>query len=415
MTAACVCLALALTLWRLEAGQVQMAPGNGVWLEPADTTVVGNEAAIVTTLKSGAIKHVFLYTIGYTSSQYAPYAAFIQQAHGSGLTVHAVCANGGNVTSNGALSSSLLALAEGVHVPTNLVFSAAIQADEFYSGIEADYASLLADTDLDVLIPMIYIMDGMYYSGGVAKFTYTITGISSKTTEMLNEIASTQGQLMTGLSSYDYEFPVSISSGDVDYSFDGYPSSDIPFSSYAWSPSSTFGVPNLAATVPVVDVQYLTNAPNSIYPNAGVSIYRFAFNSTDWMDVAEMTPDGLANSISAANQGGNGNSHYVGTCLWVYHTTFDKYSERQVGLIGGNTNYPAPAAGLQVLSFANGLAQVEVTLTNTNPSQGILGAHSSAGVHLQLQGGATFVSAAAGTCSTSAARRSATLCNTARG
>jgi hypothetical protein len=432
MTAACVCLALALTLWRLEAGQVQMAPGNGVWLEPADTTVVGNEAAIVTTLKSGAIKHVFLYTIGYTSSQYAPYAAFIQQAHGSGLTVHAVCANGGNVTSNGALSSillsnalnqvftynsnypaamfdgvqmdvegvagsSLLALAEGVHVPTNLVFSAAIQADEFYSGIEADYASLLADTDLDVLIPMIYIMDGMYYSGGVAKFTYTITGISSKTTEMLNEIASTQGQLMTGLSSYDYEFPVSISSGDVDYSFDGYPSSDIPFSSYAWSPSSTFGVPNLAATVPVVDVQYLTNAPNSIYPNAGVSIYRFAFNSTDWMDVAEMTPDGLANSISAANQGGNGNSHYVGTCLWVYHTTFDKYSERQVGLIGGNTNYPAPAAGLQVLSFANGLAQVEVTLTNTNPSQGILGAHSSAGVHLQLQGGATFVSAAGGT------------------
>jgi hypothetical protein len=422
------CIALALTPGNIEAAQVQLAPGNGVWLEPADTTVVNNEASVINTLKSGAIKHVFLYTIGYASSAYAAYAPFIQLAHNNGMTVHAVCANKANVTNNGVLSpillsnalnqvftynsnypaaafdgvqidvegvtgSSLLALVEGVHVPQTLVFSAAVQPNEFYSGVESYYAALLQDTDLDVLIPMIYIMDGMGYSGGVAQFTFTIPSIASKTTEMLNLIASTQGQLMTGLSSYDYEFPISMSSGAIDTSF----SSSAPFSQYAWSPGSTYGVPNLAATVPVVDVQYLTNSPNSIYPNAGVSIYRFACNSTDWMDVAEMTPDGLANSITAANQGGSGNSHYVGTCLWVYHTTFDHYSERQVGLIGGDTNYPAPVAGIQVLSFTNGLVQLQVTLTNTNPSQGILGAHSSAGVHLQLQGAASFVSASPGT------------------
>ena len=92
----------------LEAAQVQLAQGNGGWIKPSYTTVPGNEAALVAGLKARAIKHVFLWTIGYSNTQYTDFTPFIQQAHANGMTVHAICATRTTVTDGASLSSALL-------------------------------------------------------------------------------------------------------------------------------------------------------------------------------------------------------------------------------------------------------------------------------------------------------------------
>jgi hypothetical protein len=384
--------------------------------------VVGYEAAVVATLQARSIKHIFLYSTGLTSSQYVQYATFVQTAHGSGMTVHPVVCTQTTVTSGGSLSSSLLsnllqqvvmynnstnpasrfdgmqidiegvtgptllACVQGVTVPYPLVFSAAVQPDEFNS-VESSYSNLLATTSLDVLIPMIYIMDDLDYSGGnLTTNGFSITGadsISYKTTEILAKTRST-GQIMTSLSAYDYEFAV-IKGGGEDSSVPGNGDSEIAFS------NGTYAVPHLAATYSLVSVTY--------QPIIGVSTYRFNYSSTDWFDVDEMTPVGLGLSIAAANNAGTNSSYssnYVGTCTFVYHTVFDSTSERQQGLTMNDTNYPSPQVNLQVLSVVGNTVQLQVSLTNGNPSEQILGDSDSAGVHLQLPPGASFVSAGPG-------------------
>jgi hypothetical protein len=409
----------------LKAAQVQLPSGNGIWLRPSYTTVPGNETALVAGLKARAITNVFLWTIGYTSAQYVTYVPFIQQAHANGLKVHAVCATKTTVTSGGTLSSlllsnvlnevftfngnhaeapfdgvqidvegvtgsSLLALVSGVSVPETLVFSAAVQPNEFYSNVESYYASLLQNTDLDVLIPMVYIMDGVWYSGGTAAFTFNFAKIQTKTAHVLSLLPS-NGGMMTGLSAYDREYPVSKSSGAIDQDYLeslGY-SDGFTQPAFSTSPSSAYSVPNLvAAGKPLVDVSYQTNT--------GVSIYRFDYDTNRWWDVIELTPIGLRRSISAADQGAAGDSQYLRTCTYIYHTTFDPYIGRQEGLTADDATYPNPNVTVQVVSLQGGVARVRVSLTNANPSEHVLGAHSAAGVHLRLEG-ASFVSADEGT------------------
>ena len=246
----CFLLALLLAGGAKANNGARLAPGNGVWINPSATQVTGNEAQIVANLQARSIKHIFIFSVGLTSSQYARYGTFLQTAHNSQMTVHAICASNSNVTTNSALSpcscptpsskwscynnstntasqfdgvqidiegvtgSTLLACVQPVSVPSSLVFSAAVQPDEFNS-VESSYASLLANTSLDVLIPMIYIMDDLGYSGGNLTYGFSITGsdsISYKTTEILNRLPS-YGQMMTGLSAYDYEAAVNKTGG----------------------------------------------------------------------------------------------------------------------------------------------------------------------------------------------------------
>jgi hypothetical protein len=398
----------------------QLAAGNGVWIRPSSTTqVTSNPTLVVSNLQARSIKHIFLFAVGYTSSQYAQFVPFIQAAHNSGLTVHPVCATKTTVLDAGSLSPTLLSniisqvlifntnnptaqfdglqldiegtngpalsnLVSNVHVPFPLVFSAAVQPEEFYSNVEPYYYRLIQNTDLSVLIPMIYIMDDLGYSKGNLTYGFSITGsdsISYKTTEILARLPS-HGQMMTGLSAYDYEAAVTKGGGPNWTPTGGWWGSQMAFS------GGSYAVPNLAAHYPLVSVAY--------QPITGLSSYRFDYSSTNWFDVNEMTPIGLGRSIAAANQAGTNDARYLGTCTFVYHTVFDSTSERQAGLTMNNTNYPGPQVSLQVLSIQGNLAHLLVTLTNANPSEQILGDSASAGVHLQLPPGASFVSADAG-------------------
>jgi hypothetical protein len=413
------CLVLAmLVAGGASAAQVQLTPGNGVWIKPSVTTVVNHEAALIATLKARSLTHVFLWMTGFTSAQYAPYAPFIQQAHTNGMTVHTLCAVASTVTSGGALSPDLLSnlinevvtynashtnapfdgiqidiegvtgpdlltLVSAVQVPDTLVFSAAIQPNEFApspSNIESYYNSLLQNTDLDMLVPMVYIMDGLYYGSGTNKYTFTVPSLTTKTDEILARLPS-QGRMMTGLSAYDYEFAV-IKGGGTDSSFTGSGSSQMAMG------SGTYAVPNLVTTYPLVDVTYQTNG--------GLSVYRFDADTNHWFDVDEMPPIGLRRSISAADQAGAGDTRYVGTCTWLYHTTFDTTSGRQEGFTADDGVYPSPVVSFQVTSVVGSTVHLHVGLTNANPSERVLGAHSAAGVHLQLIG-ASFASADKGT------------------
>jgi hypothetical protein len=411
----CLALALAVVAQRAGAAQVQLAPGNGIWLKPASTPVPGNEAALITGLKGHSIKHVFLWTVGYSSTDYTAFTPFISQAHANGLTVHAICATKSTVSSGSQLSpvllsnalnevftyntnhpsaafdgvqvdiesvygTNLVALLAGVHVPNTLVFSADVQTSENWPGIENSYGTLLQTTDLDLLIPMIYIVDGIYYSGGAPSFPFNIARVKSKTASLISLLPAS-GRLMSGLSVYDNEFRVQKSTGAID---PDYPdaSNQPAFSTYS---GSAYSVPNLVGHgYPLVDVTYLTNT--------GISQYRFGYDSVDWLDVLEVTPIGLRRSITSADQGGAGDSRYVGTCSWLYNTVFDPYINRQQGLIADDGLHPDPRATVQVLSYQGGVARLRVTLTNANPAELVLGAHAAAGVHLELTGG-TFLTA----------------------
>ncbi len=408
-------MVIGLQVGSLQATQVQLAQGNGIWLKPATTTVPGNEAALVSLLTGRNIKHVFLWTTTYNSSTYPTFTPFIQLAHANTMTVHAICATRNTVTNSTGLSSALLQnvidqvliyntnypaapfdgvqidvegvtgsnlfnLVQGVTVPETVVFSADVQPNEFYTGVESYYSNLVQNTDLDLLIPMIYIMDGIWYSGGTNKYTYTVPGIGTKTDKLLALLPS-QGRMMTGLSAYDLEFAVT-KGGGTDSSFSCNGASQMAFG------SGSCAVPHLATIYPLSDVFYQSNG--------GLSVYRFEADTTHWMDVLEMTPSGLRRCIAAADQAGSGDSRYVGTCSWLYHTIFDSTSGRKEGLTPDDGVYPNPTVRLEVLGVSGGEARLRVTLTNSTPSERVLGAHASAGVHLQIEGG-TFDSADAGT------------------
>ncbi len=397
----------AVPLGALHAAQVQLAPGNGIWLKPASTAVIGNEAAVVSLLHARAIQHVFLWTTTNTAGSYPIFIPFIQQAHARGMTVHAVCATKASVTDGDSLSSVLLSndlnevvaynashpeaafdgvqidvegvtgdallnLVQGVSVPETLVFSADVQPNEYYTGVESYYHSLLQDTDLDLLIPMIYIMDGLGYRSGTNRYTFTVPGIAAKTDQLLALLPS-QGRMMTGLSGYDMQFGV-VKGGGVDTSLSCHGASNMAMG------GGNCAVPHLLGLYPLADVVYQSNG--------GVSVYRFNVDADSWLDVMEMTPSGLRRSMGAADQAGAGDSRYVGTCTWLYHTTFDSSSGRQEAFMPDDGVYPSPSVRLEVLGVSGGEARLRVTLTNANPSERVLGAHAAAGVHIQLEGGA---------------------------
>ena len=409
----------------LMASQVQLARGNAIWIKPSSTTIPGNEAALVAGLNARAIKHIFLWTVAYKSTDYVTFTPFIQQAHAGGLTVHAICATKTTVSSGSQLSSALLSnylaevfiyntnhptaafdgvqidvegvtgtnlfnLVAGVHVPDTLVFSADVQPEESYGTIESAYGPLLQNTDMDLLIPMLYSMDGIVYSGGSPGFMFPLSKIQTKTAHDLLLLPST-GRLMTGLSCYDCEYAISKSTGGIDWDYLTSINAPGGFTQPAFSTTagSRYTVPNLVSSnTPLVDVFYLTNT--------GVSQYRFDWDSSRWMEVLEMSPIGLRRAIAAADQAGSGDGRYLGTCTWLYNTVFDPYVGRQEGLTPDDGVYPNPVVSLQVISVQGGLARVRVSLTNAAVGEHIVGAHAAAGVHLQLEG-AYFVSADRGT------------------
>lgn len=410
---------------RAAAGQPALPAGNGLWLKPSYTTVPGNEATLVTALKSRGVRHVFLWTTGYTNTQYTQFTPFIRHAHTNGLTVHALCATKTTVTSGNELSPALLSnvlqqvviyndnysdapfdgvqidvegvsgatllnLVSAVQVPTNLVFSAAVQLNDFYPNVESAYSNLLVTTDLDLLVPMMYIMDSVYYSDGAAAFSYHLSRIQTKTAQLLSKLP-VGGGLMIGLSAYDREFPVVKSTGVIDHEYlDSYDSPD-GFSQPAFSTNSgsSYSVPRLSAAG-----KALASVTNRT--DIGASIYRFDYDTNRWFDVIEYTPTGVRRSIAAADQGGAGDARYRGTCSWLYHTVYDNYSGRREGLTADDGVHPSPLAGVQLLSFTGGVARVRVSLTNATPAELVLGDHASAGVHLRVEN-ATFTSADRGT------------------
>jgi hypothetical protein len=417
------CLALTMLLnHSADAEQVQLPPGNGIWLKPSATPVAGNEATLVSTLHTRDIKHVFLWLVSQTSTDYAQYAPFIRHAQSNAMTVHAVCATKTSISSNGELSTNLLAVAlnhvtvhnanhptakfdgvqvdiEGVtgatltnllsavRVPESLVFSAAVQPDEYYPDVEAHYSALLENTDVDVLIPMIYIMDGVWYSQGNASFTFTLPRVQSKTAQLLAKLPP-GGRMMTGVSAYDRQYPVSKATGAIDWTFLANANAPDGFSQPAFSthPTSRYSVPNLInSNKPLVSVSYRTNT--------GVSIYRFDFDAERWFDVLETNPSAVRQSISRAHLGGTNDARYLGACAWLHSSIFDPYSGRGEGFVTDDNAYPIPTVSIELLSFRSGLARLRVNLTNANPSERILGDHSAAGVHLRLDGAAFFVSA----------------------
>ncbi|HOX56177.1 MAG TPA: sialidase domain-containing protein [Candidatus Paceibacterota bacterium] len=399
----------------VEGAQVQLAPGNGVWLKPAQMSLLGNEASVIGLLNAYGIKHVFLWATTNTSSSFPMYSPFIQQAHASGLTVHAMVAVKTTITNESGVSSALLQdrlnhvitysanhpeaafdgvqidvegvrgtnllnLVAGVSVPETLVFSADVQSDEFYYDMEEAYYDLLQSTDMDLLIPMIYIMDGIPYQSGTNNHTFTIPRVGTKTDQLLALLPS-QGRMMTGLSGYDMQHGV-IKGAGTDSSLSCHGASNMAMG------SGNCAVPHLLSLYPLWDVNYQSHV--------GVSVYRFDVDADSWLDVLEMTPIGLRRSIAAADQAGAGDARYLGTCTWLYFTTFDSTSGRREGLIADDGLYPSPNVRLEVLGISSGQARLRVTLTNANPSERVLGDHAAAGVHLRVEGG-EFSSAATGT------------------
>jgi hypothetical protein len=399
--------------------RARLSPGNAIWLKPRNTRVPGHEAELIGILKAHSIKHVFLWTTGYTDTRYAIFEPFIRLAHTNGLTVHGLCCtdrmvkrekqlapdlltkclsgiiayntshpdaayDGVQIDIEGVSGPALLNLLKQVHVPPSLILSAAIQPNEFYTDMEASWPSLVRETDLSVLVPMLYTMDDIYYKGGTARTHLDVEHIQAKTAKTLSQLPS-NGSLLVGLSGYDREYPILKSTGAVDRHFLKQQDNPDGFSETAWSPEATYGVPQLvAAGKPLVSVTYQTNS--------GLSIYRFDYDTNLWFDVLETTPLCLRRSMAACDQAGAGKPGYLGSCVWLYHLVFDSHSGHQDGLPPESATFPKPQAAVEVLGFHDGVARLRVSLTNANPAQRVLGAHASAGVFLRLEG-ASFVSA----------------------
>jgi hypothetical protein len=419
-----------LLLWLLTPdllatnGSTNLAAGNAVWID-GNTQVSGNESQIIANLAARRIGNIFIFTVSNSASQYAAYGKFAQVAHSSNMTVHAICAEASTVTSNGALSAAylsnaiaqlvtynnstnaaaqfdgvqvdiegvtgpeLLALLQGVTVSSNLYFSADMQTDEGTSGIESYYSEIISTTSMDLLIPMIYIMDYLGYSDGDLVDSFCIstygssTTIGSKVSELLALLPSS-GRLMCGLSCYDYEAGVTKGGGAYWGYTGGWWGSEMAFAS------------NASYNVPALVSQGYALQSVAYVPGLGISNYRFNYNSTNWFDVNEMTPVGVGQSIAAANAVGTNSSKYAGAAVFKYFTIFDSTSERQWGLTMNDITNPVPRVGLQVLSVVSNVVTLQVSLTNANPAEEILGDAASAGVHVELQG-ASFVSADPGT------------------
>lgn len=341
------------------AVRIRLAPGNGIWLKPKNTPVPGHEVDLIENLNRRGLKHVFLWAVGYSNDSFVPFIPFIHMAHEHGMTVHALCATDRSVTRDGKLSSlvlsnaireilifndkhpdasldgiqidiesvsitNLINLVASVHVPSNIVFSAAIQTDEFHSNMEAGFGRLTRDTDLTLLVPMLYIMDDIFYRNGMPSSHFDFPHLQAKTAHLLS-LLPPRASLMIGLSSYDREFLVSKSTCKIDYK--ELKRLGIPdgFSQFAFSSKSSYGIPHLKAIgKQLVDTFSITNL--------GISLYRFDYDATHWCDVLAATPSGLHEAMHSTRQGAAGDPRYIGDCFWLFHTTFDSYSHRQEGI-----------------------------------------------------------------------------------
>jgi len=386
--------------------------GDAIWI--LSDEVLGNESQVVNNLKAHNIKAVFIMPQNYSRHDNLwLFAEFIRQAHANNITVHAVtfASSDGSVPDVSEVQQSIEAVVaynatnpdakfDGVQldientsahelyelfrelkVPADLVFSAAVQ---FY-GHSSRFLDLLSDTDLDVLIPMLYIMDFQAYQNGSPVFP-AFSLINLNTVLTLARIGDF-GYMLTGLSSYDRQIILPKNfSGNIwgQLEAKGGRLIDMP----AFDPTNRYSVPQLVwSGRELVSVTY--------YPHSGVSVYRFKWSPTEVIDVIETTPLGLRLAMDAANKEA-GNRQYLGTALWKYETTFDAYSARSAGLLADDNIHPAPQVDVQIVSRSAGEVILRVTLKNANPSEAALGDRWGSGVHLRLEGEASFVSARRG-------------------
>ena len=381
--------------------------GNAIWI--LSDAVLGSESQIVNNLKAHNIKAVFIMPQNYARQDNLWFfTEFIRQAHANNITVHAVALASADgsvpdvsdvqqaiddvVTYNAAnpdaqfdgvqldientSAGELYELFAKLRVPDTLVFSAAVQ---FYNH-SSRFLDLLSGTDLDVLIPMLYIMDSQSYQHGLPVFP-SFSWVNLNTVLTLARI-NDFGYMLTGLSSYDRQIilPKNFTGniwGQLEAS--GGRLIDRP----AFDSTNRYSVPQLVwSGREPVSVKY--------YPHSGVSVYRFQWSQTEVIDVIETTPLGVRLAMAAADKEA-GNRQYLGTALWKYETTFDAYSIRSAGLLAEDQTYPAPQVDIQIVSRSDREVTLRVTLKNTNPSEAALGDRWGSGVHLRLEGEASFV------------------------
>jgi hypothetical protein len=189
------------------------------------------------------------------------------------------------------------------------------------------------------------------------------------------------GKFMIGLSSYDRQYivPNGYSGGIWTLS---------PTSDRAFDPSATRGIPTLIG--PSLNKTLIHCYFDAA---AGVSVYRFSWDSTNTIDVVETTPLGVREMIRAVENVALSDSAYIGSCLWQYQDTWSAYTKRDEGLIADDGVYPAPRVSFEIVEVSQTTAALRVQLHNASATERVLGTHAGAGVHLRLDSVQTFVSA----------------------
>lgn len=463
----------------IDVAQRRLVAGNAIWLDP-------DRIPPLDTLNDMAIRHLFVYhKIGSVEEYSNRYHEFILDAHSRDMTVHFVCYDESQPISSEAQEAINVALAynaqhpeavidglqldvEGISgdeiyafirtlcVPSSLVFSAALQID-----MKGRFGDLVtpkgptAGTDLDLIIPMIYIMDDQPpYVGGTPTIQ-TYDWLVSQAHDCLSRLGA-NGQYMVGISSYDRQILVprlytgtiwslapdklfteggsTTSLIDFDLSGDDniWKDAQLWFKSGANDERSrtvsgflsgahllSFSMP-LPTSVAAGDEYRLSllrdgfafassesndrGVPGAVssgrilewvhhYNESGVSLYRFGWDSTKWLDVIETTPEGVRRSREAVDDAIGDDQKYVGSSFWWYPTTFEPHSGRQEGLGPDDGVHPEPDVTFEVVEFTAGIATLRVSLHNSSETERVLGTHAGAGVHLRLDGARMFLSA----------------------
>ncbi|MDP8248350.1 MAG: LamG domain-containing protein [Candidatus Tritonobacter lacicola] len=136
------------------------------------------------------------------------------------------------------------------------------------------------------------------------------------------------------------------------------------------------------------------------YNEAGISIYRFDYNETGylnhWIDIWETTAVGWRRQVEAATEGAIDaglEDAFVGGIACMYESTFDGVSGRDEGFLEDDGVYPEPHVQIEELSFEGGIATICVTLSNDSLTETmVLGDDRSSGVFLKLGEGESFSS-----------------------
>ncbi|MBN2009475.1 hypothetical protein JW960_09040 [candidate division KSB1 bacterium] len=384
--------------------------GNAIWIDA--NKITGNGEQVLNQFLSHDIKTIFLNAEFYSISDFENKIDFTNLAHNSTyqMSVHALVygssaadnptsaivqnridivrnfnnlhpesyLDGVQVNIEGKDSDFLFNLINDLNVPANLIFSAAVQINNYDK-----YTELARDTDLDLLIPMLYIMDaqGAYTNGQPSFSNYDM--ISNNTSVTLQEVGNNaDADVLIGLSSYDRELIVPKAfSGNIWNDLEGVGGQRID--NLALDPNNTYSIPSLIQNgKTLISVDYISDA--------GVSWYRFEWDASKYIDVIETTPLGLRQSDIVADQVGNDNSQYLGSAIWVYDYTFDGTSQREDGLVAADEIHPTPIVEITNLDLDNGTGSFSVNFSNQAPSETILGDDWGSGVFLEIDGDATF-------------------------